>query len=59
MILPHHTGHDWTPGGELVRADLICGRWVATRFRPDMRIKQQVIATDEVVHALIAEWIAS
>lgn len=59
MILPHHTGHAWTPTGELVRADLICGRWVAARFAADMHVAQQVIGTDEAVHALIAEWISS
>ncbi|QDF19781.1 hypothetical protein QEH38_gp49 [Mycobacterium phage LilSpotty] len=56
MISAHSAGHAYTPDGRLVRADFINGHWVATRFTPDLRIDNEVIGSDEGVHALVNTW---
>jgi len=55
-FLLHTTGHWRTPDGWLLRVDIMCGKWCATRFDPSIHIRDQVFGTDEEVHRLIALW---
>jgi hypothetical protein len=55
-ILPHHTGHEVARDGRLLRADLIAGKWVATRYGPGLAITDIVYGTDEEVHAAVERW---
>lgn len=51
MCIPvHATGHDFTPAGQLVRADLIAGHWVATKLRDDHTIAAEIVGSGEHVH---------
>jgi hypothetical protein len=56
-ISPHTTGHVFTCDGSLLRVDIIAGRWVATRFAPNLVITESVVGTDESVHQQIARWL--
>jgi hypothetical protein len=58
MIALHATGHAFAPDGHLLRVDTMAGRWVATRFAPNLAIKQRVFGTDETVHQQISHWLA-
>ena len=57
MIALHATGHAFAPDGHLLRVDMMAGRWVATRFAPNLVIKQEVFGTDEAVHRQISRWL--
>ena len=57
MIPLHATGHAFVPDGHLLRVDIMAGRWVATRFGPNLVIKQEVFDTDEAVHQQISHWL--
>jgi hypothetical protein len=58
MITLHATGHTFASDGHLLRVDMMAGRWVATRFAPNLAIKQQVFGTDEAVHQQISHWLS-
>jgi hypothetical protein len=57
MIALHTTGHAFAPDGHLLRVDMMAGRWVATRFAPNLVIKE-VFGTDEAVHQQISRWLS-
>jgi hypothetical protein len=57
MIMSHATGHATARDGCLLRVDIISGRWVATRFAPNLVITQQVLGTDDAVHRQIKQWL--
>jgi hypothetical protein len=50
------TGHSYAANGHLLRVDVICGRWVATRFASNLVVTQQVFGTNHSVHEQIALW---
>jgi hypothetical protein len=56
-IRPHTTGHEFARDGSLLRVDIMAGRWVATRFAPNLAITECVVGTDESVHQQIARWL--
>jgi hypothetical protein len=56
MILPHATGHVVAQDGSVLRVDLMADHWVATRYMPNLVVKQRVVGTDESVHQQIALW---
>jgi hypothetical protein len=58
MIAARGTGHAFAPDGHLLRVDVMAGRWVATRFAPDLVIRQQVFGTNETVHQQISLWLS-
>ena len=58
MIALHTTGHAFAPDGHLLRVDMMAGRWVVTRFAPNLVIKQEVFGTDEAVHQQISRWLS-
>jgi hypothetical protein len=58
MIALHTTGHAFAPDGHLLRVDMMAGRWVATRFAPNLVIKQEVFGSDEAVHQQISRWLS-
>jgi hypothetical protein len=53
---PHHTGHTVARDGRLLRVDRVGSRWVATRFNPDLTIRDQFWGTDEQAHEMIEHW---
>lgn len=53
---PHTTGHWRLPDGWLVRVDVICGRWCASRFSPDVQCHDEVYGADEFVHEIARNW---
>ena len=57
MIMPHSTGHVIARDGCLLRADIMAGRWVASRFNPNLVITQEVRGTDDAVHRQIKQWL--
>ena len=57
MIMPHSTGHVIARDGCLLRVDIMAGRWVASRFNPNLVITQQVLGTDDAVHRQIKQWL--
>ena len=59
MIAPHWTGHAYAADGDLLRVDLVSGRWVASRFGPNRVLKQEVFGTNEAVHQQFTLWLSS
>jgi hypothetical protein len=59
MIMPHSTGHVIARDGCLLRADIMAGRWVASRFNPNLVITQEVRGTDDAVHRQIKQWLSA
>jgi len=56
MIMPHHTGHAFARDGSLLRVDVMAGRWVATRYTPNLVVTHRVVGTDELVHQQVVRW---
>lgn len=56
MILPHATGHIVAQDGSVLRVDVMAGQWVATRYMPNLAVRQRVVGTDASVHQQIALW---
>jgi hypothetical protein len=54
MIPLRATGHAFAPDEHLLRVDIMVVQWVATRFGPNLVIKQEVFGTDEAVHQQIS-----
>jgi hypothetical protein len=59
MIMPHSTGHVIARDGCLLRVDIMAGRWVASRFNPNLVITHQVLGSDEAVHRQIKQWLSA
>ena len=59
MIMPHSTGHVIARDGCLLRVDIMAGRWVASRFNPNLVITQQVLGSDEAVHRQVKQWLSA
>lgn len=59
MIMPHSTGHVIARDGCLLRVDIMAGRWVASRFNPNLVIAQEVHGTDDAVHRQIEQWLSA
>jgi hypothetical protein len=59
MIMPHSTGHVIARDGCLLRVDIMAGRWVASRFNPNLVITQEVRGTDDAVHRQIKQWLSA
>ena len=56
MIMPHATGHVIAGDGCLLRVDVMAGRWVASRYAPNLAVTQRVIGTDDAAHRQITQW---
>lgn len=56
MIMPHQTGHASARDGSLLRVDVMAGRWVATRYTPNLAITQRVVGSEESVHQQVVRW---
>jgi hypothetical protein len=56
MIMPHATGHVIARDGCLLRVDVMAGRWVASRYTPNLVVTQRVVGTDDAVHRQIMRW---
>ena len=50
MVMPHATGHIFASDGCLLRVDNIAGQWVASRYGPNLVVKQRVIGGDDEVY---------
>jgi len=59
MIMPHSTGHVIARDGCVLRVDVMGGRWVASRFNPNLVITQEVRGTDDAVHRQIKRWLSA
>jgi hypothetical protein len=59
MIMPQSTGHVIARDGCLLRVDIMAGRWVASRFNPNLVITQEVRGTDGAVHRQIKQWLSA
>jgi hypothetical protein len=59
MIAPHSTGHAYAADGDLLRVDLVSGRWVASRFAPDHVLRQEVFGTNEFVYRQFRRWLSA
>jgi len=59
MIAPHWTGHAYAADGDLLRVDLVSGRWVASGFAPNRVLKQEVFGTNEFVHQQFTLWLSA
>ena len=59
MITPHSTGHVIGRDGCLMRVDIMAGRWVASRFNPNLVITQEVRGSDDTVHRQIKRWLSA
>jgi hypothetical protein len=57
MIMPHATRHVIARDGCLLRADVMAGRWVASRFTPNLVITHEVVGSDDAVHRQIKRWL--
>jgi hypothetical protein len=57
MIVPHATGHVVARDGCVLRADIMAGRWVASRFTPNLVITHEVVGSDVAVHRQIKRWL--
>ena len=57
MIMPNATGHVFASDGCLLRVDIMAGRWVASRFTPNLVITHQVVGSDDAVHREIKQWL--
>jgi hypothetical protein len=56
MIGPRQTGHVIARDGSLLRVDVMAGSWVATRYTPNLAVRQRVVGTAESVHRQVARW---
>ena len=56
MVMPHSTGHVFASDGCLLRVDIIAGQWVASRYGPNLVVKQRVVGTDDEVYRQIKQW---
>jgi hypothetical protein len=56
MVMPNATGHVFANDGCLLRVDIIAGQWVASRYGPNLVVKQRVIGTNDAVHRQIKQW---
>ena len=56
MITPHRTGHTVARDGSLLRVDIMSGKWVATRYTPNLVMTHRVAGADELVHQQVARW---
>jgi hypothetical protein len=56
MIMPRQTGHAIARDGSLLRVDVMAGKWVATRYAPNLVITERVVGSAESVHYQIARW---
>ena len=59
MIMPHSTGHVIARDGCLLRVDIMAGRWVASRFNPNLVITHEVRGSDDAVHRQIKQWLSA
>jgi hypothetical protein len=59
MIVPHSTGHVTARDGCLLRVDIMAGRWVASRFTPNLVITHEVRGSDDAVHRQIKQWLSA
>ena len=59
MIMPHATGHVTARDGCVLRVDIMAGRWVASRFNPNLVITQEVHGSDDAVHRQIKQWLSA
>jgi hypothetical protein len=59
MIMPHSTGHVIARDGCLLRVDIMAGRWVASRFNPNLVITQEVRGSGDTVHRQIKQWLSA
>lgn len=56
MIMPNATGHVFASDGRLLRVDVIDGRWVASRFGPNLVVTQRLVGTNDQVYRQIKQW---
>ena len=56
MVMPNSTGHVFASDGCLLRVDVLAGQWVASRYGPNLVVKQQVIGTNDEVYRQIKRW---
>jgi hypothetical protein len=57
FVSPHWTGHATARDGRLLRIDPAAGgRWVATRYNPDLTIHDVFYGSEGEVHAVVAHW---
>jgi hypothetical protein len=56
MIMPNATGHVFASDGRLLRVDVISGRWVASRYAPNLVVTQRVVGTNDQVYRQIKQW---
>ena len=56
MIMPNATGHVFASDGRLLRVDVIAGRWVASRFGPNLVVTQRIVGTSDQVYRQIKRW---
>jgi hypothetical protein len=56
MIMPNATGHVFASDGRLLRVDVIEGRWVASRYGPNLVVTQRVTGTSDQVYRQIKRW---
>lgn len=55
MIMPHPTGHVTARDGCLLRVDLMAGRWVASRFNPNLVVTQEVRGSGNTAKAILLD----
>jgi hypothetical protein len=56
MVMPNATGHVFASDGCLLRVDVIAGQWIASRYGPNLVVKQRVIGTNDEVYRQIKRW---
>jgi hypothetical protein len=56
MIMPNATGHAFAGDGRLLRVNVIGGRWVASRYGPNLVVTQRVVGTSDQVYRQIKQW---
>ena len=56
MVMHHATGHVFASDGCLLRVDIIAGLWVASRYGPNLVVKQRVTGTSDEVYQQITKW---
>jgi hypothetical protein len=59
MIMPHSTGHVIARDGCILRVDVMAGRWVASRFNPNLVLTHEVRGNDDTVHRQIKQWLSA
>jgi hypothetical protein len=57
MIMAHQTGHTIARDGSLLRVDIMSGRWVATRYTPNLVMTHRVVGAEELVHQQVTRWL--